>query len=912
MLGPLEISGAEVTAGRERTVLAMLLLRPGRLVPATDLVDALWDDDPPATAKAQLQTAVSRLRRRLPVGLILTDPAGYALHVARHDLDALQFADLMAQARALAATDGERAAVLMRAALGLWRGPALAGVESRLVRQRAAALDEEHGAAVEEWADLEIALGHDRAVLGELTAMVERFPLRERLRGQLMTALNNAGRQADALAEYRRARALLIEELGIEPGEELRRLHERILSGESTAAVAEATKPARVPRELPPEPRSFTARVHELSTLDGLLGDEVLTTVVISAMSGTAGIGKTTLALHWGHRVAGHFPDGQLYVNLRGYDAGDAATRPDEALREFLHALEVPERRIPARLDAQSALFRSILAGRRMLVVLDNARDAEQVRPLLPASPGCMAVVTSRAQLTGLIATAGAHLITLGLLSLDEARQMLAGRLGEHRLAAEPEAVDRIIGACGHLPLALAIAAARSLARPDRPLEKLAGELDEARLDALATGDPSADARAVFSWSYRALSPRAATLFRRAGLYPGPDFGLLALAALLGATPAETSAALDELVGAHLVAVRREGRWDLHDLLREYARELAETEDPIDTRRDALDRLCGWFIATGRPAAGIRFPQRMTFGPVPAPAGVAVAPPADEASVDAWFADERESLLAAIPQAAAAGLDRQAWQLTDVTSGFLVRNAYRRDYAAITAIGLPAAERHGDVLGRALMEGNRGISLGYTGDLPTARSHMERASELFASIGHDLGVGNAELELGTMYSRTDEVDAAVRHATRALLAFIAAGNEPGQGKALNNLGWYRYRKGDAPGAVEYARRAIEVHRRHGYHRGLADALDTLGVAYRAMGDLPRAIAALADALEESRLIGDRVSAADCLVSLGDTYAMTGDAAAARSSYAEAVAIYAELDDPEAEVARRKLDQVVPG
>ncbi|MEV6493729.1 BTAD domain-containing putative transcriptional regulator, partial [Actinoplanes sp. NPDC051633] len=555
MLGPLEVSGAEVTAGRERTVLAMLLLRPGRLVPAADLVDALWDDDPPVTAKAQLQTAVSRLRRRLPVGLIVTDPAGYALHVARHDLDALLFAEHMAQARALTGADRQRAATLMRAALDLWRGPALAGVESRLVQQRAAALDEEHGAAVEEWAELEIALGHDRAILAELTALVERFPLRERLRGQLMTALNNAGRQADALAEYRRARALLIDELGIEPGEELRRLHERILAGESTAAVPEATKPARVPRELPPEPRSFTARVHEVSTLDGLLDGEVPGTVVISAVYGTAGIGKTTLALHWGHRVAGRFPDGQLYVNLRGYDAADSVMRPDEALREFLHALEVPERRIPPRMDAQAALFRSILAGRRMLVVLDNARDADQVRPLLPASPGCMAVVTSRAQLTGLIATAGAHLITLGLLSLDEARQMLAGRLGEHRLAAEPEAVDRIIGACGHLPLALAIAAARALARPNRPLDKLAGELDDARLDALATGDPSADARAVFSWSYRALSPPAATLFRRAGQYPGPDFGRPALAALLGATPAETDAALAELTRAHLFSV---------------------------------------------------------------------------------------------------------------------------------------------------------------------------------------------------------------------------------------------------------------------------------------------------------------------------------------------------------------------
>jgi tetratricopeptide (TPR) repeat protein len=523
-----------------------------------------------------------------------------------------------------------------------------------------------------------------------------------------------------------------------------------------------------------------------------------------------------------------------------------------------------------------------------------------------------MALVTSRAQLTGLIATAGAHLITLGLLSLDEARQLLAGRLGEHRLAAEPEAVDRIIGACGHLPLALAIAAARAVARPDRPLEKLAAELDEARLDALATGDPAADARAVFSWSYRALPPLAATLFRRAGQYPGPDFGLPAIAALLGTTPAQTEPALTDLVRANLLTIRRDGRWSMHDLLREYARELAEAEDPEQTRRDALARLYGWFIGAGRHAARLRFPQRMTFDPPPPPEGVLIEPPRDENAVDAWFAAERESLLAAIPQAAAAGLDGDAWRLTDVVSGFLVRNAYRRAYAAATAVGLPAAERDGDVLGRALMSGNRGISLGYTGDLPVARPYVARASELFASIGHHLGVGNAELELGTMCSRLDDIDGAVEHATRSLTAFTAAGNEPGQGKALNNLGWYRYRKGDAASAVEYARRAIEVHRKHEYHRGLADALDTLGVAHRALGDLPAAIAALADALAESRLIGDRVSAADCLVSLGDTYVMAGDAAAARASYAEAVTIFAELDDPEGQVAQRKLDQLTPG
>ena len=915
ILGPLTVSGAEVTAGRERTVLAMLLLRPGALVPIGDLVDALWDDAPPATAKAQVQTAVSRLRRSLTGTQIWTDRAGYGIRPARGDLDALLFADHVAQARGLAAADPDRARVLMRAALDLWRGRALDGVQSRLVRARAVALDEHYAVAVEEWADLELAVGRERAVVGDLTALVERFPLRERLRGQLMLALAAAGRQADALAEYARAGRLLIDELSIEPGVDLRRVHARILAGAPGPGPAPGggRRPAVVvPRELPPAPRSFTARDRELRMLDDLLAEGAGGTVVISAVSGTAGIGKTTLAVHWGHRVAGRFPDGQLYVNLRGHDPGTAPLPPEAALREFLTALDVPPDRVPSGLPARSALFRSLLAGRRALVVLDNAADAGQVRPLLPASPGCMAVVTSRERLTGLVATSGAHLINLDLLSTDEARRLLTGRLGEHRVAAEPEAADKIIGACSHLPLALAIAAARALADPDRPLEKLAAELAAARLDALATGDPAADARAVFSSSYRALPPSAATLFRLLGLHPGTDFGVSSAASLLGVPRAAAQEALDELVRAQMAGARGGGRYGFHDLLRAYARELAETRDDAPARRAALGRLYDHYVRAGRQAHLLLFPQRPTFDPPPPGAGVAEERIADEPAAEAWYAAERAVLHAAAPRAAATGHDRAAWQLAYLVSAFLARAGERQPYADVAAAGLAAAERLGDRWAQALLAGTHGMAQGGLGDLDGARDGLLRAARLFEAEKNGSGVGVAELELGRLASHTGDVPAATGHARRALAAFTAAGDVAGQGKALNNLGWYRYRSGDFAGAVAYGEQALAIQRATGYRRGQADALDTVGVACHELGDLPRALACLAEAVEVSYAVGDRLGAAECLLHLGDSRRRAGDVPGARAAYREALAILDEAGDPDAGTARRKLAELGPG
>jgi tetratricopeptide (TPR) repeat protein len=677
-------------------------------------------------------------------------------------------------------------------------------------------------------------------------------------------------------------------------------------------AVRGGGGPGLVPRELPPPPRSFTARSRELEMLDGLLAGEAGTTVVISAVSGTAGIGKTTLAVHWGHRVAARFPDGQLYVNLRGHDPVEAPMSPEAALREFLTVLDMPPEKVPQGLAAQSALFRSLLAGRRMLVVLDNAHDAAQVRPLLPASPGCMAVVTSRERLTGLVATAGAHLINLDLLTTDEARRLLTGRLGEHRVAAEPDAADRIIGACSHLPLALAIAAARALTHPGWSLEKLAAELAAARLDALTTGDPAADARAVFSWSYRALTPPAAALFRLLGLHPGPDFGAASAASLLGVPDAVARDLLDELVRAQMAGARGGGRCTFHDLLRAYARELTEALDGPEVRRAALARLYDGYVRTGQRAHQLLFPQRPAFDPPPGAAGPAEPEIADGPAAERWYAAERAALHAAVPQAAATGHDHQAWQLAYLMAAFLDRAGDRQQYADVAAIGLAAAERRGDRWAQALLVGCHGMAQRGLGNLDAARTALSRAAELFEAEKNRSGVGVAELELGRLAAHTGDVAAAMAHARRALAAFADAGDRAGAGKALNNLGWYRYRSGDFAGAAEYGQRALEIQRGVGYRRGMADALDTVGVAAYELGDLPRAIACLTEAVAVSHAIGDRIGAAECLLHLGDSRRRAGDLAGAREAYTEALAILTEAGDPDAVTARDRLRELTAG
>jgi DNA-binding SARP family transcriptional activator len=606
LLGPLVVRrnglAVPVPGGKPRAALAALLLNADQLATVDQLAGVLWGPDPPPSARVSVQNHIKLLRQALGAAArarIATWPGGYVLHLEAGELDVSRFQNLLACARA-AARDRrwEQASAQASAGLLLWRGEPLADVHSELLAQRAVPyLTEMRLQAWETRLEAEVQLGHHADAIVELQQLTGAHPLREHLHALLMLALQRCGRQAEALAAYQTARRILIGELGAEPGPELRQAHRQVLAGDPGAIPAPApTAPGVgrtvVPRQLPAPVRDFVGREAELAALTGFLDHAVSSMsarLVISAIGGMAGIGKTALAVHWAHQVVDRFPDGQLYVNLRGFHPSGKPMSSDEAVRGFLDALQVPVEQIPASPDAQAGLYRSLLAGRRMLVVLDNARDAGQVRPLLPGSPGCLVLVTSRSQLSGLIAIEGTYALALDVLTEAEARELLARRLGTARIDAEPGGAAELIGLCARLPLALAIAAGRASARPRFPLSALAELADSRRrLDALDAGDAAASVQAVFSWSLDSLTAPAERMFALLGLHPGPDITIPAAASLAGIPPPQAGQALDELTEAHLIAEHSPGRYAMNDLLRAYAAEQARNHDSDTGRRAAV------------------------------------------------------------------------------------------------------------------------------------------------------------------------------------------------------------------------------------------------------------------------------------------------------------------------------------
>jgi DNA-binding SARP family transcriptional activator len=624
-LGPVLIeageTGTAMPAPRQRTVLAVLLTRAGRPVAVDELAEFVWDGKPPSRASDTLRTYVMRLRGTLGKvagARIVTRDRGYLIELAERELDALRFARAYRDgAAAYGAGKWAAARAALADGLALWRGDPLADVPSQLLHDaEGPALERLRLQALQWRIDADLRLGGGEELVAELQELTSREPLREQPQALLMTALARCGRAGEALAVYRRARDLLVSELGIEPGPQLRELQRLILTRDLALPRADERGPGLrggvdagpTPRQLAAAPGHFAGRAAELKELDAVL-DQVgagTGTVTISAISGMAGIGKTTLALHWAHRVADRFPDGQLYVNLRGFGP-TAPMAPAEALRGFLDALRGQAKPLPQDPDAQGALYRSLMAGRRMLVVLDNARDEEQVRPLLPGSASCLTLVSSRSQLAGLVATNGAIPLNLDLLTDAEARELLSRRLGPERTAAEPTAVDQLITACAGLPLALCIAAARAAMTPGFPLAALAAQIDRPGLDSLSSSDPYADLRSVFSWSYRRLSSGAAQLFRYLPYFPGPDVSATAAASIAPADrPGEL---LAELTGAHLLEEFAPGRFRLHDLLARYARECSEQQDTEDSRRQVVQHVLTWYAAAATMAGRISGPH---------------------------------------------------------------------------------------------------------------------------------------------------------------------------------------------------------------------------------------------------------------------------------------------------------------
>ncbi|MFY1669818.1 ATP-binding protein [Plantactinospora sp. WMMB334] len=668
--------------------------------------------------------------------------------------------------------------------------------------------------------------------------------------------------------------------------------------------------PAVVPRQLPPAVRNLAGRSAELRALTSLtdLSTAPGATTVIAIIDGTAGVGKTTLAVAWAHRVADRFPDGQLYVNLRGFDPAAPAMDPAEAVGGFLDAFDVPAQHVPARLTSQIALFRSLVAGRRLLVVLDNARDADQVRPLLPGAPGCLVVVTSRNRLTSLVATEQAHPITLGLLSGTESRDLLAGRVGAERVAAAPGAAEKIVAACDRLPLALSIVAAHAVTQPAVPLDRIAAQLHRAasRLDLLDSGEPDEDLRAVFSWSYRTLSPPAGRLFRLLGLPVGREISTVAAASLAGIPVRQASLALAELHQRHMVGTPAPGRYALHDLLRAYAAELAQQVEPAVERDDAVRRLLDHYLHTAYAAVRLLYPHRGPVDLVPAGTGAVVDAPAGIPAALAWLAAEHAVLTDAVRCAADAGLGHHTWQLAWSVSDFLQRRGHWYDWLTSLRTGLVAARRQADLPGQAHLHHHLGLACAMLGRHDEALAHLHQALEHFAGLGDRAGSAAIHLGLGSLLVRLGSYGEALDHDRRALHLYRAAGHRVGQALALNNTAWKHTQIGQYRRAIEYGEQALDRHDEAGNPQGAADAWDTLGYAYHRLGEHRRAVDCYLRALDLFRRRGDHYYEAGTLTRLGDTYAAAGDGGAARSAWEETLDILHHLGHPDADQVRARL------
>ena len=946
LLGPVEVRAGEdwrgIGAPKWRSVLAALLIHPGQIVSADTLIGELWREEPPARAANLVSIYVLRLRRLMddPDGrLLVTRAPGYLLRVAGDDTDALLFEAMVRDGRrAFAAGDPEGAASRLTEALGLWYGRPLADVPpTPLVEAEAERLGELRLGADELRITAELALGgHDQAV-AELRRLLADHPLREGLWLLLMRALDGAGRHAEALEAYGQARDAISGQLGVDPGAELRQLHADLLAKDTAPAggiitagvLSPPAEPAPEPRQahsakrassspaqLPADIADFTGRDEQVKRLSDLLSGTGASgdpgAVRIAVVAGSGGLGKTSLAVHAAHRVRRRFPDGQLYVDLLGATA--APLLPGDVLARFLRDLGVDGRDIPVDEDERAARYRTTMARRRMLVVLDNARDAAQVRPLLPGSASSAVLVTTRSRMPDLAST---KLVDLNVLDDDEALKLFVKVVGEERAAAEPEATAELLAACAGLPLAIRICAARLVTRSGWTIRAMAGRLtdEHRRLDEMRAGDLAV--RASFEVSFTSLPPSPdkqgidpALAFRLLGLWQGPSISAAAAAALFGVPEYSAGDALEVLVDTHLLDCEAADRYRLHDLLRVYAAERADRDLPAPERDASLTRLLTWYMRTADTAATAVLPQRYDIPLEPADAA---SPPSGFVGAEealSWYDSERANLVTATRQAAASGRHDIAWRLPAPL--FIIFNSRGNwaDCIATHRVALDSARQAGDRRGEAWVLNNLGDALGVTGD-PDGISCLESSLAIRREIGDRMGEAQAANNVADTYQQLGRTNEALDLYQRALELNREIGYRYGEGVSLVNVGWTLLDLDRAGEAISYLQRARDTFADIDYVDGAGYALHILGRCYLSLRRDAEALSCLQEALSCHRASGNRRRQAATLTSLGTAQSRVGLAAEARGSWAQALAIFTDLGDS-AEADKVRAEQSESG
>ncbi|MGW3242125.1 BTAD domain-containing putative transcriptional regulator [Streptomyces sp. NPDC001070] len=860
VLGPVRAwRGDEpISAGspQQKALLGALLLRGGRTATAQELLDAVWGEEPPPTALAALRSYAFRLRKALGAGALATVDGGYVLHPG-DDFDLfLAERHQGAADKARAAGDLATAREELRRALALFDGEPLAGLPGPYAETQRTRLLEWRLQLTETCLDLDLQAGCHAEAVSELTVLSAEHPLRERLRALLMLALYRGGRQAEALGVYADTRRLLDDELGVDPGAELTELHQRVLEADPSLlpppvpqadAVAEPVRPAQLPATV----ADFTGRaafVRELG--ERLAGASAEGGVMaVSAVAGIGGVGKTTLAVHVAHAVAGTFPDGQLYVDLQGTDARPA--EPETVLASFLRSLGVTDSAIPESLADRAALYRSTLAGRRVLALLDNAHDAAQIRHLLPGTPGCAALITSRVRMVDL---AGAHLVDLDVMSPEEALLLFTRIVGEERVAAERQAALDVVAACGFLPLAIRIAASRLATRRTWTVAFLARKLSDERrrLDELKAGDLAV--KATFELGYGQLTPQQARAFRLLALADGPDISLEAAAAVLDMDVYDAEELLEALVDISLIESAAPARYRYHDLLRLYARDCAERHEGEDARCAALSRLLDFYLASAACAYELENPGDRLLAHL-APVGRRGLPFGSREEGLDWLFTEAPSLLAAVQQAAGGGCEgpmRRAVDLLLVSQDLMESGVYARQYEQATRALVATAADCGDAVVEGRARTMLGHKVGLAGNFEEADSEAQRALLLGMAAGDPLTSSYAANLRGNAAFPMRRFGECAAHHTTALETFRSDGNQHGEAAALSNLSRAQIELGRLPEAIASAQRAMMIYRELGAGFRLANGLYALAIAYTADGRPQEALSCLTEALQVFR------------------------------------------------------------